>query len=113
MPGESERDLSAPWSAVQLIICLSYFRCPDDQIQHLLDYIDQCHPGLREELSNLFAVLASAIDHGLPRQLLTIETISYQELRAKQDFNFEEMFQFSSVVAEKPTLMHSYDGRSS
>lgn len=67
------------------------------QIETFLDYIDSCHPGLKEQISNLSALLPGIIDHGLPPQQLVLETLPPSQL---SDRSLDELFQLSSAGLE-------------
>ncbi|PVH67756.1 hypothetical protein DL98DRAFT_637461 [Cadophora sp. DSE1049] len=61
--------------------------------QAVVDYVDFCYPGLKEQISNLSCVLRGILASEIPTKRLVIETIQYHEL---SDHPFEELFQFSS-----------------
>jgi hypothetical protein len=70
-----------------LIISLCTLRKGQDQ--DVVDYIDLCHPGLKEQISNLSFLLPGIVASGLPSEWLVIETIPYHELL---DYPFEKLF---------------------
>jgi hypothetical protein len=74
-----------------LIISLFALALGKNQDQDVVDYIDVCHPGLKEQISNLASLVPGIIAGGLPSKWLVIETIPHYEL---SDHPFEELFQF-------------------
>lgn len=66
------------------------------QIDSLLDYIDFLHPGLKEDTSNLSAILPGIIDCGLPPQKIVLETYSIDRLDELYNQPFNELFKFCS-----------------
>jgi hypothetical protein len=69
---------------------------PRPQIDSLLDYIDLLHPGLKEDTSNLSAILPSIVDSGLPTQKMVLETYSIDQLGELHNQPFNELFKFCS-----------------
>ncbi|OBT87255.1 hypothetical protein VE02_02940 [Pseudogymnoascus sp. 03VT05] len=53
---------------------------PRHQIKPFLDYIDFLHPGLREDLSDLSALLTSIVENGLPSKRIVLETYASDQL---------------------------------
>ena len=78
---------------VRLIISLHQLR--RDQIQAFLDYIAFARPGLKEQISNLSALLPGIADCSLPSQRLVLETFPCNHLPELSDRPLEELFQFS------------------
>ena len=74
-----------------LIISLCALRRGHDQ--GVVDYVGLCHPGLKEQISNLSFVLRGIVASELPPKRLVIETIPDHDL---SDHPFEELFQFSN-----------------
>ncbi|KAH6714609.1 hypothetical protein BKA61DRAFT_575339 [Leptodontidium sp. MPI-SDFR-AT-0119] len=73
-----------------LIFSLYALRKGHDQA--VVDYVDFCYPGLKEQISNLSCVLGGILASEETKRLV-IETIPYHHL---SDHPFEELFQFSS-----------------
>lgn len=61
--------------------------------QAVVDYVDFCYPGLKEQISNLSWVLRGIVAGDIPSKRLVIETVPSHDL---SDHPFEELFQFSS-----------------
>jgi hypothetical protein len=72
---------------------MSLYALRKGQDQDVVDYINLCHSGLKEQISNLSSLLPGIIAGRLPLKWLVIETIPYYEL---SDYPFEELFQFSN-----------------
>src|SRR6266498_126398 len=78
---------------VPLIISLHQLR--QGQIQPFLDYIAFARPGLREQISNLSAVLPGMTEDNLPSQKLVLKTFPYHQLSELSDRSLEELSQFA------------------
>ncbi|KAH7305372.1 hypothetical protein BKA65DRAFT_486019 [Rhexocercosporidium sp. MPI-PUGE-AT-0058] len=61
--------------------------------QAVVDYVDFCYPGLKEQISNLPWVLRGIVAGDIPTKRLVIETIPSHDLSNRP---FEELFEFSS-----------------
>jgi hypothetical protein len=59
-----------------------------------LDYIDILHPNLKEDTSNLSAILPSIVESGLPSKRIVLETYSSDRLAELSNRPFNELFQF-------------------
>ncbi|CZT52853.1 uncharacterized protein RSE6_14241 [Rhynchosporium secalis] len=66
---------------------------PKGHDQAVIDYVDFCYPGLKEQMRNLSWVLRGIAAGDIPTKQLVIETVPSHDL---SDYPFEELFRFSS-----------------
>ncbi|XMA13673.1 hypothetical protein WAI453_006464 [Rhynchosporium graminicola] len=66
---------------------------PKGHDQAVIDYVDFCYPGLKEQMRNLSWVLRGIAAGDIPTKQLVIETVLSYDL---SDYPFEELFRFSS-----------------
>jgi hypothetical protein len=78
---------------VRLIVSLHQLR--QGQIQALLDYIDFARSVLKEQISNLSALLPGMAEDDLPSHRLVLETFPCHQLSELSGRPLEELFQFS------------------
>ena len=64
------------------------------QIGGLLDYIDFLRPGLKEDTSNLSAILPTIVESGLPSHRIVLETYASDQLGELYHQSFSELFEF-------------------
>jgi hypothetical protein len=75
---------------VRLIISLHQLR--RGQIQAFLDYIALAQPGLKEQISNLSAILPDVADCSPPSQRLVLETFPCNQFPELSGRPLEELF---------------------
>lgn len=63
-------------------------------MKSFLDYIDILHPDLREDLSDLSALLPSIVENGLPSKRIVLETYPSDQLSHLCNRPLKELFQF-------------------
>lgn len=77
-----------------------------ESIDGLLDYMDLCHPGLKETLRNVSYVLPRLLTWGIPKIGLQILNVPFDDLLHLKDDPFNNVFPVpASVVNEVPDLL--------
>jgi hypothetical protein len=69
-----------------------------------LDYIDFLHPDLKQQTSNLSAILLGIVESGLPARKTVLETYTSDRLGELSSRPFSELFEFCAVRDSQPTV---------
>jgi hypothetical protein len=75
----------------------SIAKVTNDHVDDLINLIHECHPGLKEELSNLSKLLPKMIIWGAPASHLVIEKIPKDRLAEYQAHSMNDLVQFHDV----------------
>ncbi|KFY09645.1 hypothetical protein V492_05415 [Pseudogymnoascus sp. VKM F-4246] len=71
---------------------------PRHLFEPFLDYIDFLHPGLREHISNLSALLPGIVENGLPSKRIVLETYNSDQLLELCNRPLKDLFQFCAGI---------------
>jgi hypothetical protein len=78
----------------------SIARITNNHIEDWIDFIRSCHPGLRDEISNLSKILPKMFTWGAPVFNLVIEQIPRDRLGEYQAHSMNDLVQFNNVPEE-------------